>query len=229
MKAEHRKQLQTNVLADRMGRFVQSLKQRPQRRTVLYVVLAIAAVAAVFIFFNMRRISREKESKKWVWLDNGHEVFMAELLKDTGNAGKAATFQVAWLQYWDNGVRRLGKDHVEALRSLLRAKGAYQDLAERCKDDPLWEPEARYCLAAIEEAFAIVDRDYLNKAREKYSQVAEKFKDSAAGQRAEAKAELLKAKSPSLERARTFYADLARELNVNADKVKRDLKLDQVE
>ena len=30
MKAEHRKELETNVLADRMGRAIQSMKHRPR-------------------------------------------------------------------------------------------------------------------------------------------------------------------------------------------------------
>ena len=45
MKAEHRKELETNVLADRMGRVVQKIRTRPQRRVVLYVVGGVVAVA----------------------------------------------------------------------------------------------------------------------------------------------------------------------------------------
>ena len=33
MKAEHRKELQTNILADRMGRLVQRMKERPKLRS----------------------------------------------------------------------------------------------------------------------------------------------------------------------------------------------------
>jgi len=47
MKAEHRKELETNALAERMGRVVQGMKQAPQKRTMLWMVLVAVAVVVV--------------------------------------------------------------------------------------------------------------------------------------------------------------------------------------
>src|SRR5437762_11293650 len=79
MKAEHRKQLHTNALADRMGKLVNTLKQKPQKRTVLYVILGLAAVLAVFIWYRYNTNKKLERSQLWVWLDNGHGLFVNEL------------------------------------------------------------------------------------------------------------------------------------------------------
>src|SRR5262249_19266220 len=42
--AEHRKELRTNVLADRMGRFMQTVRQRPKGRTLLIWIAILAVI-----------------------------------------------------------------------------------------------------------------------------------------------------------------------------------------
>jgi hypothetical protein len=219
MKAEHRKQLQTNALADRMGRLVQTLKQRPQKRTVLYVVIGLALLLGLFIFLRYRAAQAAERSQLWVFLDNGHQVYIDELWKNRGdsNAGRAAQFQYAWYTTWENGIKALAADHGRALFNLEKvAKPMYRKLAEACKDDPIWEPEAYYVLAVIEETFAVMDRKHLDKAREQYDIVASKFKTSAAGIRAEKRAELLKPNTRSRDEINNFYFEFQRDLNIPA-------------
>src|SRR4249919_1900931 len=98
MKAEHRKQLQTNALADRVGKLVQTLKTKPQRRTMLYVLLTIAVVMGVVIFFNYQSRKKAEKSMLWVELENGHPAYINKLVGikqgtedySTTNVGKAA-------------------------------------------------------------------------------------------------------------------------------------------
>ena len=49
MKAEHRKELETNVLANRMGRLLETAKQKPQRGTVMWILFGVAVLVVVFL------------------------------------------------------------------------------------------------------------------------------------------------------------------------------------
>jgi hypothetical protein len=152
-------------------------------------------------------------------------LFIDELKDKFGktNPGKAARFEYAWYVTWENGIKALAADHLRALRNLERAaKPLYQLLAEECKDDPVWEPEAMYSLAVIEETFAVVDRKHLEKARDLYTEVAEKFKTSAAGQRAEKRAAMLKANSITYNEIANFYSQMQTELAIPAKLPKLD-------
>ena len=48
MKAEHRKELQTNALADHLGRFIQNLKSKPSAATV-YVAGGVVLVVVIIL------------------------------------------------------------------------------------------------------------------------------------------------------------------------------------
>ena len=232
MKAEHRKQLHTNALADRMGRLVNTLKQKPQKRTVLYVILGLAAVLAVFIAYRYYTNRKLERSQLWAWLDNGHAMLVNELAGVTRDerllsvapdwkyrkvpVGKAARLEFCWYFFWERGVKRLGADGVGAIGDLNFVKGIYERMLEDVKGDPVWEPEVRYALAKAEETFAVMDRKHLKSAREKYEELAKDFPSSAAGQRAEKSAAALKENSPSYQEIANFYAQLQTDLAIPA-------------
>jgi hypothetical protein len=67
-----------------------------------------------------------------------------------------------------------------------------------------------------------LNRKYLEKARTLYEEVAEKFKTSAAGQRAEKRAALLKANSPSYNEIANYYAELQASLAIPDQLPKRE-------
>ena len=48
MKAEQRKELETNTLADKMGRAMLRVKSSPRRTFLTYVIVAAAAIFAVW-------------------------------------------------------------------------------------------------------------------------------------------------------------------------------------
>src|SRR5262245_6141144 len=110
MKAEHRKELETNVLAERMGRMVRRVRESPRRRTTLYVVGGIIVVVALYLVMNRISASKEENSRHWTLLYEGARQTLDSLAQsyaDT-NQGKAARFQRAWDFLW-NGVRFLGQ------------------------------------------------------------------------------------------------------------------------
>lgn len=223
MKAEHRKELETNILADRMGRLVRKVKTRPKGRTLLYVFLTIVALLVLIIFWRLRLESAREASALWTDLEDGSRPsidrlsgglnWFAKQGKEesygTTNAGKAARFQLAWFIFWERGVKFLSVAPQLALTELERAELMYLDLAEACKGDPLWEPEALYNLAVIEETRAVQDRDHLRKARELYEKLAtnEEYKETAHGKLAAERAERLKQGSASYDAVAAFYQD----------------------
>jgi len=137
MKAEHRKELETNLLADRMGKLVQRMKTRPQRRSLLIVVLVLVAGGAYITWNYMREDKRSLLSLRWSVLERGTNIYRgqdditmdllagyrfglrgdgkkterrlgwAPVESDFDNPGKAARFEVARYWLWDQGVRKL--------------------------------------------------------------------------------------------------------------------------
>src|SRR4051812_15134235 len=140
MKAEHRKELETNTLADRMGRAVQGV-QHQSRRTLLFVVLGvIGSFLVLFLVFRFYQVRRVETSQNWEMLEDGSHRFIEGLIKAAPetNPGKAARFQKAWFYFWELGVKRIGNDPAGALRNLDGAALEYRQLAEDCKGDPVW-------------------------------------------------------------------------------------------
>jgi hypothetical protein len=184
MKAEQRKELETNALADRMGRAVQRMKTQPRRATMYYVIGAIALFVVLFVVFRYFQQSRQENSYQWHLVYNGTRPAMAKIVEDNpdGNQAKAALFQFAWSKYWDSGLRRIGVGNgTEALMALDDAAQLYEKLAKDCEGDPVWEPEAMYALAAIEETRAIQNLDHLEAAKKRYEELASKHAKTARG------------------------------------------------
>jgi hypothetical protein len=234
MKAEHRKELQTNVLADRMGRLVQRMKQRPKRRVLLYLILGAAAIVVILIFLRIRETAARERSELWVMFEDGFPKYL-ENLKDNHrdvNPGKAANFEYAWALLWDFGLKNLGSPgrSEEALKYINGAEGYYTRLAQECADDPVWEPEALYGLAIIEETRAIRAKDrgkHLANAQERFKTLASKHKDSAFGKLAKKRAEQLEKNGPEINR---FYDDLQLRLGILEERLDfKDFKLPKVQ
>jgi hypothetical protein len=221
MKAEHRKELQTNLLADRMGRMVQRVRNRPSRRTVLWILLAVVVVVIYLGFSIYRSNQRAIVSTNWMML--GEEYITTATPKggvtqnpwvveyrDT-NAGLAARYQFAWLRLWDQGLKHLISNPVRALVNIKDSEKDFAILSEDCKDDPILAPEAGYAMAVIEETKTVEDRASLDKAIARYKTVASKYKDSAAGRAAAQRADYLEKNRSSVEE---FYAFMNQHLPV---------------
>ena len=218
MKAEHRKELETNILADRMGRMVQRIKDRPRRRTMLYVVLGLIVLVGLFIAYRMRQGAIRERSERWVMLEDGFKPYIDLLKKDEPetNPGKAARFQYAWLATWALGLKLLGIDSAQALENMEVAETLYRQLAKDCADDPVWEPEALYSLAIIEETKAVRAKErsqHLDNALKQYQELAnnKKHKSSARGKDAAKRAEILEKNRP---RIVSFYEELQNRLKI---------------
>jgi len=188
MKAEQRKELETNALADRMGHLMQRVKTQPRRNSLYWVVGALTVVIVSFLVIRWFQVSRTENSLRWQQLDQQSLQGLSELIKNHGdsNPGKAARFQYAWLLFWEAGVKRLGVGNgVEGMERMEEAAGLYKKLAEECTDDEVWGPEALYGLAVIEETHAIMTIDALDSAKKLYENLAKQHPKTARGKLAE--------------------------------------------
>ena len=115
MKAEHRKELETNILADRMGNLIQRMKGGPKRRTIVYVFLSLLLVLISIIVYFYWQGDKGADAQRWLLLEFGE---FNQILSPSEKNNM--TFKVAELQFlhffvWDQGVANLGSDPKKAL------------------------------------------------------------------------------------------------------------------
>jgi flagellar basal body-associated protein FliL len=235
MKAEHRKELQTNALADRIGRFFTGLRSSTRSSSLfLWLVIILLAGGALTAWILINRGNKKARSEMLVTMDNlptqeelnqamrFHSGGKGELLEETEDklnaiidkypgtpAALQARFYLAQIDYQARGLDQLmtpgkGKSAVDSLK---KARKSYEQLGEDCKDDPYWEPKALLPVAKIVETLAVDNIDNLDKARDLYADLAQKYPDSSQGKEAKRRLKELK-DSDQLAEIKKFYADL---------------------
>ena len=230
MKAEQRKELETNTLADKMGRVVQRVKASPRRTFVTYALVAAAVVVAAYLGYNWWNQDVSLRSLQWLHLYDGGQRQLVVLTKDEtskdSNAAKAARFQLTWYLYWDEGIKLIGEKPAGALGNIQIARQEYDKLITVCKDDPLFEPQAMLGRAVCTESLAAQDLANLDRAKDHYKELADhdKYKDLAEGKFAKDRLDLINHKEHGPE-LRQAYKDLNRVLEIPAAEDRRQ-KLD---
>ena len=175
MKAEHRKELETNILADRMGRVLRSSKETSTTAMWYWVAAVCVVLLGAFLLNRWFIFSAEGSATAWGFLESGDPQALKQLVQQypTQNVGKAARFQIAFEKLWVYGISKLGANPAEAKSNILDAQEDYTRLAKECQYDPLFLAEALYGLAVIEETGAIDDPDMLKSAVTAYKRVDE--------------------------------------------------------
>jgi hypothetical protein len=232
MKAEHRKELQTNALADRIGRFFQNLKtSSPSSSVILWCVLGAVVVGLAVAWWLMGRANADTQSDIWVNLDTistaaptdmpadlihekvnplqkSLDEFQAIVDKDPGSKQATfARFRMAQLRLRKLGLDLLGQSPAVAMTNLALARKEYEELAEEFKNDPFWGPEALLGVAQITETRTLEDPKNLDKAEKLYQDLADNYKVSAAGKEAAKRLRTLKDKAKRKE-VEEFYNTL---------------------
>ncbi|MBY0522576.1 MAG: hypothetical protein K2R98_04235 [Gemmataceae bacterium] len=207
MKAEHRKELETNVLADRMGRMVDTFKHGPQNPKTWWYALAAAVVIGggiwAIVYFTGQ--NREKSSALWTKLENiGQNTDFNQTIKEldelaTSNAGtipaRTANFEEARLLL-SRGMENLGSldQHPSALDELERARTLYEQQEPKVKDTPLLQQEAMMGAAKAEESLIGSGRGTIERAQELYQKLADAYPDTFQGEAAKKRIAELKSK-----------------------------------
>jgi hypothetical protein len=227
MKAEHRKELETNTLAEGVGHFVQRMKERPRRSMLGYVVAAAIFIIALVLVSRWFYMSRLETAENWSLFERQSQTALDKLINEAGETppGKAALLEKSWITFWEMGVKGLGHKPADAMKQLDEAYNEYRKAAERCEGDPTMEPEALYAMAVIEETKALVDRKHLETAREQYQKLNDKYGQSAFGKMAEQRVVTMKDEKKKAELLQ-FYQNLSTQLGLDRIEQKApDLKL----
>ncbi len=222
MKAEHRKELQTNALADRMGRIIQRARQGPSRGTILTVVLVLVVIAAGGFFLLRRSSYLAREAARWADVDmgpfpkiqDGRQVSRYQLLISEAPGtpqAHGASLQLAWLYLYDEGIKSLLAQPDAAIKNIKTAKKIYENLLPEVKDDPVLGPEVRYALAVAQESLAVEDPEtHLKGAMKLYKAVVDDYPKSAHAKQAGDRLKQLK-DTEQYHRIESFYVQLSRE------------------
>ena len=192
MKAEHRKELETNALADRVGRVMLGIKQRPQRRTMLLFVAVGVVIVIVWFFFRRSETRRVENAVAWFTFQDGTAKQLNQLVKDEPDSpqAKSALFENMYAQLRLQ-LRLLATNPQVALKNLDQLDVIYGDLAKRSEGDKVLAPEALYAQAVIAETRLIKPEENWKVALDAYKVVADNHKDSAVGKLAQKRVDVL--------------------------------------
>jgi tetratricopeptide (TPR) repeat protein len=206
MKAEHRKELETNKLADKIGGFVQSFKEGPSRNAVIYGSLVAVALLLFVVYRWVSSNATANDSARWLSWDQistreGLESFASENA-DT-EQGRLARFELARLDLVDGTSKLGGFNKLEAVKSLRRAAESYEKLAGETGNPPQLTQEALLNAAKARESLG----DY-DQAKQLYARLAREYPQSLKGKNAAEQAKELETPGIELEELKVLVKDL---------------------
>jgi tetratricopeptide (TPR) repeat protein len=182
MKAEHRKELMTNTLANRLGEAVSSMKEGPSRGTLFVLGVVGLIVILALVWRYLAASGEEADSARWLKWDS---VATPEQLKAfvenkevEGQAqGRLARLEEARRSLYE-GLRQLGNPGTrkKAQEELKHAVGLYEKLAEECADKPFLHPQALMGAAKSYESLGDAEQ-----ARRYYQQLQNKYTNTVFG------------------------------------------------
>lgn len=213
MKAEHRKELETNALATKINEAYDRLKQGPSRTTWIWLGVLGGGILVVLLFRYFMNSSEANDSARWTNLDN--VVFGEQLdefienkdYKDT-TQGRIARFKEARVNLSD-GLRLLGPERDKSLKRIEKATDLYEDLLKSPGKVPLLHQEALWGAAKGNEVLGNID-----KAKTHYEKLIKEYPSSALGLDAEKQLKRLDSDDPLLkELNKEFGAGASRSAN----------------
>jgi len=206
MKAEHRKELQTNTLSAALAGWLESLRGGPTNASVVFWVFLLLAIGLIAGWKYYSFTSEQTLSALWTKVGNADTP--DELLKvaeaNPGTAAaRSARFERARLLL-RNGLEKilsnLDSEREAAWKDVKAAEDEYAKLANELTETPVLAQEALFGLAKAREGQGKVDG-----AIEAYEKLKGKYGDSALGKVAGEQLEKLKENRKEVEE---FYARL---------------------
>lgn len=224
MKAEHRKELQTNLLADRLGKLVQNMKSGPSQPALIAGGVVVLVIAVIVAWVLISRNASKTKAQQWVAIDNATTLEdLDKIIQE--NPGSLPARDARFLK-----ARKLmqeGQAHLytrdfdfsptltsranlpmgrkEALQSIEEAGQLYQKLAEDCKDSPVLTQEA-----LMGRATSCLIRGEYQDALAVYRECAKRYPKSAQGEKAAKMADELEKNPAGIKEFQNRLADLAR-------------------
>ena len=182
MKAEQRKELQTNSLVRFFGRLKQNFAGAPSRKaTVLWGIVLLALV--VFIGWRIASSrSATNNSRRWVELDSitRAEDLDAFIDKNPGTVQAHVARLHRARKSLDSGLDKLYTRHSSAIEELKSAADDYEAMVKPFKATPILVQE---CLLGAGKAYEGMGE--FDRARGFYEKLQNDFKDSPLAKEAE--------------------------------------------
>jgi hypothetical protein len=176
MKAEHRRELEKNALADSLNRALEGLKKGPSRGTIIFCSVIALIIVLFFGYRYFGSWSAQKNSTRWIELEDAPgPKELDQFAKDNSGTmpARIAQFQRARILF-QRQLLALGADSLdqrkEALDKIKEAAELFEKLAEQSKDSPMLAQEA--LLSAAKAYESIND---LPKAEENYKKLESRF------------------------------------------------------
>jgi hypothetical protein len=185
MKAEHRKELMTNTLANRLGEAIQGMKEGPSRSTLLFLVAIGLILLLVLVWRYFSSSAEESASARWLQWDSLASPEQLKKFAENKEAqehtpGRLARLAEARRALYD-GLRNLGDTAVraEALKDIRSAAELYGKLADELADKPLLHQQVLMGAAKAYESLGEV-----KQAHDFYQLLAQKYAKTNLGEEA---------------------------------------------
>jgi hypothetical protein len=205
MKAQQRHQLHTNLLADRLGRFLKDMKSTRQTTSAVVWFMVLVALAAVVVWQYAVHASQAESSALWTEVDeathnplSGEQQLSSLAENSPGSfAGRTARFQLARLDLGWNSEAFSPLHKGETIRQVNQARQLYRNLEAECGDSPLLAQEAMMGVAKADEWLIGIthpddpEKD-LQTAVASYERLANQFSNTMVGKEARQRAASLK-------------------------------------
>ncbi len=199
MKAEERKELESNILAAKLGTFVQTAKKGPSKKSFLWVALGIAVVIGLVCWNLYRSSVRRTESERWTQFllrdgrmatgtdqHNYFKLFVAQ------NSIAGSYSSLALTNPASQGSVEKKKNSFDELKA---AESYFKDLQTSLKSDPTTLAQSLYSIGLINETKSLYEperiEEFLENARSNYAKLVEKHGDTAYAKLGKARLEIL--------------------------------------
>jgi tetratricopeptide (TPR) repeat protein len=205
MKAEHRKELETNTLADSIGQMLQNLKQGPSRNAMVWGSAIVVVILLIVAYRWIAANAAATDSTRWLRLDQiTNRDDLEAFLKDNADTeqGRLARFELARLDLVE-GLGNLGSlNRADAVKKVQRAADIYEKLASESGNTPQLTREALLNAAKARESLGEYD-----KAKQLYQRLARDFPQSLVGKSAAEQVKALDAGGPELDDLKQIAKD----------------------
>lgn len=191
MKTQRRHELQTNILADYIGKHLQQIKPYARHITIGTLLVFVAILAGLYLSNE----SAKKRGAGWSDYLKAFAVADADTLEEVATIHEGSTAGL-WARLSAGeinvieGTDRLFRDREEAEKTLKDARKQFRAVEKDAGGNAELLERARFGLAQVHESLSEV-----KEAREYYGGVAESSPDSALGKLAKLRFDRLSDKS----------------------------------
>jgi hypothetical protein len=218
MKADERKHLKENDLADRLGRFWRALASGSTTNTIIWGVILVGLALAIGWRYYADATFRTRSAE---WAAVEHAGSVAELEKIITDHPGSVVARIARLHLsryqMDLALAHIAgptsDERIKAADSLAEIRGNYAALAKEATDEPELIQESLMQIAKADEVLAAVPkadnprepRESLDTAQKAYEELAKRYPDTYLGKQAAQRAQELDDHKTQI---RAFYDNL---------------------